>query len=146
MSPRHAKRRVGILLIQQLDQRIHIQTAESAIARQRRGVVPDEQVVVEQPDVGLDAGAAVVDGLEQRDPAPVVVVRVAADWDDVAGRVGRVVGDVCACLAWLAPVRQEVVVRVVVPEEAGAGEDYLEDVQDAAGECLSVMTREVSWL
>ena len=73
-------------------------------------------------------------------------MRVTADRDDVARRVGRVVRYVGAGVVRLAPVRQEVVVRVVVPEEAGAGEDYLEDVQDAAGECLSVMTREVSWL
>lgn len=71
-----AGRRVGAL--QDLDQRLDVEGLKRSIALQRGLVMAHVQFVgvVQEPDVGLDARATLVEGREERHFSPVVVVRV----------------------------------------------------------------------
>ena len=87
--------------------------------------------VVGEPDVGFDTGAAVVQGLVERDAPPVVVVAVAFQGDHVAGDV------FCFyCRSVLAkvgsfPVLQEVVLLAQVCESGVFACDRIAEIQEA---------------
>lgn len=54
----------------------------------------DIQLIIEQPDIRLDTDTTRLQSRVQRHTAPIVVVGVASDGDDVARDIGRPVGDV----------------------------------------------------
>ena len=54
----------------------------------------DEEIVVREPDIGLDARASSRERIVQRYLAQIIVVRMARDWDDISAEVG---GIVCLC-------------------------------------------------
>lgn len=85
--------RLRVLPAQNLHEGVHIQRQESTVDGQARCIVAHEQVVlaIEQPDVSFDTSAAKVQGLVERDSAPIVVVRMTRNWNDVASEVGGIV-------------------------------------------------------
>ena len=68
-----------------------------------------EQLRADEPDIGFDTYAAGAQGGVERGEAPVVVVRVAWDGEDVARKVGWVVCGVGADVVGLAPGLQDAV-------------------------------------
>ena len=55
----------------------------------------NKEIIVSEPDVGLYARASRCERIVKRHLAPVVVVRMARDWDDVSAEVR---GVMCLCL------------------------------------------------
>jgi hypothetical protein len=49
------------------------------------------KIIVLQPHVCLDAGAAVMDGFEKGYAPPIIIVRVARNGKDITGKVGGIV-------------------------------------------------------
>lgn len=106
--------RVGVVPREDVDQGVDVERCERTVACQRRRVVADVQLVVEQPHVGLDARAPGMYRREQGHLAPVVVVAVAGDRHHVPQKVGRVPGEAFGPRSGTAPVVEDAV-RVVVP-------------------------------
>lgn len=91
----------------------------------------DVEFGVKQPDVRFDAGATPVDRVVERDPPPVVIVRMAGDGQHVASGVGWVMCKPGSLVPGLAPVRHEIVISFEVPEQPRAPDEHLENVEDA---------------
>ena len=53
----------------------------------------NEEVLVGEPNVGFDAGTSSRERVVQRHSAPVVIVRMARDWGDVAAEIRGVTGN-----------------------------------------------------
>lgn len=110
---------VGVLPGEDLDQGVDVEGLEGAVGLESGLVVSDEEVVVAQPDVCLDARAACVEGGEKGDFPPVVVVGVAGYWQDVPEKVGRIPCEVLSAGARLAPVSKGVVLTALTKEMVG---------------------------
>lgn len=89
----------------------------------------DVELFSEKPNVSLDADAPGADGIEKGYVAPVVVVGVAGDGEDVAGKVGRVVDEPESHVARLTPLGDYIVDAAGEDEDDEAGEqgDELDD-------------------
>lgn len=107
MAGRFAEFGFRVHFVEEIYQRVDVEVSEGAVCGQGGGVVADVELFVEEPDVCFDTGAAPVDGVEERDAAPVVVVRVAGNGDDVSCCVGWVFDEAFACVAWLSPLWEE---------------------------------------
>lgn len=119
--------------VEEIHKRVDVEVSESAVCGEGGGVVADVEFFVEEPDVCFHARAAPVDGVEERDAAPVVVVRVAGDRDDVSRCVGWVFDQAFACVAWLAPLWKKFRLEDFrVPKEAGSAYEGFCHMQDAA--------------
>ena len=77
----------GVLLLENAQQRVDVQVAQSSLGRQRRHGMADVEVIFDEPHIGLHAGTTSLQGREQRHGAPVVIVRVASHGDDISGDV-----------------------------------------------------------
>ena len=77
------------------------------------------QLPINEPHIGFYANGTRFDGIVERDAAPVVVVGVEREREDVAGEVGRVGGEAVAWVVGLAPVGEDLV--------EGGGEDGVEE-------------------
>jgi hypothetical protein len=63
------------------------------------------KITVVQPNIGLNAGTAIMDGFEKGYAPPVIIVRVARNGEDVTGEIGGVVGQ---RISGLIPVGPEI--------------------------------------
>lgn len=67
------------------------------------------ELVVNQPDIGLDPDSTRFQGIKERHPSPVVVVRMDRDGQDVAREVGRPGREAITSMAALAPVGDDLI-------------------------------------
>ena len=83
----------------------------------------------EEPDVSFDTDASGADGIEKGHVAPIVVVGVAGDGEDVTREVGRVVDEPETHVARLTPLGDYIVdsAREYEDDEAGEEGDKLDD-------------------
>ena len=92
----------------------------------------------EEPDVSFDADATGADGIEKGHVAPVVVVGVAGNGEDIPREVGRVVDEPETHVARLTPLRNNIVDAGGEDEDDKAGEEC-DELDDAAGELKSAV-------
>ena len=122
----------GVLLLQNVEERVNVQVGESAVGREGVGVVAYIEFLVEEPHISLNADTAGMDGFVERDFAPVVVVRMAGDGFDVAGEISGPVREALRRLSRVSPVLENPV--DVVGEEGHEGaESYGQKLNNAAG-------------
>ena len=77
----------GILVREDVDQRINIKTVQCTVGRQRSGIVTDQQVAVDEVHICFHAGAAGNQGVIEGYFPSVVVVGVDGNRGDVAAEV-----------------------------------------------------------
>lgn len=94
--------------------------------------MPNVELFSEEPDVGFGADAPRADGREEGHIAPVVIVGVAGDGEDVAREVGGVMYEPETHVARLTPLRDYIVdpAREYEDDEAGEEGDELDDAAE----------------
>lgn len=76
----------------------------------------DIQLLIKEPNISFDSCAAIMNGFEQRNAAPVIVVRVTRYGNDISSEVRGVVRKSLPNLPWLTPARPKVIM-IGVPEQ-----------------------------
>ena len=82
-------------MVEYFHERLYVHGTEGAILGECVCGVADEEVFIEEPDIGFDASAAPSEGIIEGNPAPVVVVRVTGDRGYIFGNIQQVSGHVC---------------------------------------------------
>jgi len=122
----------GVLLCQDVKERINVQTLQSAIWCQGICVVADVQLLIEEPHISFYANTTCMDGFVQRYFAPVVVVRMAGNGSNVASKVGGPVGESFRWLSNVSPVF-EYPIEIIGEERYECAECDCQELKNTAG-------------
>ena len=80
-----------------------IEAIERAVVRQACDRVPDIQSLVEQPNISLYANTTNLYRREQRNPSPIIIVRMTRQGNDAPRKVCRPRRQACTDVPWEAP-------------------------------------------
>ena len=126
----------GVLFVQNVEEWINVQALESTVWCQGICVVPDIQLLVEEPHISFYANTTCMDGFVQRYFAPVVVVRMAGNGPNVAGKVGGPVRESFRWLSRVSPVF-EYPIEIIGEERHECAECDCQKLNNAAGAQVS---------